>query len=276
MDGAVTPAPGWYPDPAGSSSYRWWDGGSWTAHLRAPEPVVQPAPVVPPAPVVQPAPVVEVAAAVPPAPSPVVATVATEYVGDPRFGGPAPAVDLSATAPTPSSSPSSAGSSQPSAGRLRPSTRRPTSHLVVAGVAALAVLLGAVFAGRALLGGNGAISPDDGGGLSGGLLEQGNPRVVAMRGDVLSIANAEENVFAGSQTYAAVKTSKGTIVLGGRTMHLATADETVQVGVSPSGTGFCVRASRTPAGGGTPQVLVYISTQGGFQPPTVTTCPATF
>lgn len=273
MDGASTPAPGWYPDPAGSSSYRWWDGGSWTAHLRAPEPVVPVEPVavapVAVAPVAAPAPPAPTAPIAQPAPSPVVASVATEYVGDPRFGGPAPAVDLSA-APTPAAPPAE------SAGRLRPSTDRPRSHYVVAAVAALAVLLGAVLAGRALLGGNGATAADDGGALSGGLLAQGNPRVVAMRGDVLSIANAEENIFAGSQTYAAVKTSRGSIVLGGHTMHLATADESVQIAVSPSGTGFCVRASRTPAGGGADQVLVYISTQGGFQPPTVGTCPATF
>jgi hypothetical protein len=24
------PAPGWYPDPAGAATYRWWDGETWT------------------------------------------------------------------------------------------------------------------------------------------------------------------------------------------------------------------------------------------------------
>lgn len=26
----LSPAPGWYPDPAGQSHYRWWDGDGWT------------------------------------------------------------------------------------------------------------------------------------------------------------------------------------------------------------------------------------------------------
>jgi hypothetical protein len=260
VEGVIAPAPGWYPDPAGSSSYRWWDGGGWTTNLAAPQPVATPSPVPAPQPQVQQT----------PAPSPVVASVATEYVGDPRFGGPAavPAVNLHGVAPTPSAPPGS------SAGRLQPSTRRPTSHLVVAGVAAAAVLLGSVLAGKALLGGSGGT--DGSSGPSGGLLDQGNPRVVAMRADVLGIADAEENVFAGTQSYAAVRTTKGPVVVAGHSIRLSSPQETVQVAVSPSGTGFCVRAARTPAGGGTEQVLVYISTQGGFQPPTITTCPAAF
>jgi hypothetical protein len=251
VDGVGTPEPGWYPDPAGSSSWRWWDGGSWTAHLRAPEPAA-------------------------PGPSPVVATVvtpvatplATEYTGDPRFGGAgaAPAVNLGGPAPTPAAPPAS------SAGRLRP--ERPRSQMVVAAVAAVAVLVGAALAGRALLGGNGAT--DDASGITGGLLDQGNPRVVAMRADIQSIAATEENVFAGTQTYTAVTTTKGPVLIDGRTLRLSSPQESVQVAVSPSGTGFCVRASRAPVGGGDEQVLVYISTQGGYQLPTVTACPATF
>jgi hypothetical protein len=25
--------PGWYPDPSGAPSWRWWDGRSWTSHI---------------------------------------------------------------------------------------------------------------------------------------------------------------------------------------------------------------------------------------------------
>lgn len=39
------PPPGWYPDPAGTSGLRWWDGRSWTAHAAAPDPVPEAGPV---------------------------------------------------------------------------------------------------------------------------------------------------------------------------------------------------------------------------------------
>lgn len=38
MSEPTTPAvpAGWYPDPAGSTQQRWWDGTKWTDHLQAP------------------------------------------------------------------------------------------------------------------------------------------------------------------------------------------------------------------------------------------------
>jgi Protein of unknown function (DUF2510) len=38
---------GYYPDPAGSGSLRWWDGQRWTDHLVAPTPFAQPAAATP-------------------------------------------------------------------------------------------------------------------------------------------------------------------------------------------------------------------------------------
>jgi uncharacterized RDD family membrane protein YckC len=34
------PPPGWYPDPAGQATQRWWDGTRWTEHLGTPPPAV--------------------------------------------------------------------------------------------------------------------------------------------------------------------------------------------------------------------------------------------
>jgi hypothetical protein len=55
MDGDPTanvPA-GWFPDPGGTATVRWWDGASWTSELRA---VVIPNPPSPPAEAASPAP----------------------------------------------------------------------------------------------------------------------------------------------------------------------------------------------------------------------------
>lgn len=39
----MTPPPGWYPDPSAPQAERWWDGGAWTEHRRAPGAPVPPA-----------------------------------------------------------------------------------------------------------------------------------------------------------------------------------------------------------------------------------------
>jgi Protein of unknown function (DUF2510) len=42
---ALTPAPGWYPDPGGAPALRWWDGTGWTEHVAGPDPVPTDGPV---------------------------------------------------------------------------------------------------------------------------------------------------------------------------------------------------------------------------------------
>jgi hypothetical protein len=46
---ASSPAAGWYPDPAGTGSTRWWSGEAWTDHVQpaAAEPAAAPSGVVP-------------------------------------------------------------------------------------------------------------------------------------------------------------------------------------------------------------------------------------
>jgi hypothetical protein len=51
------PAAGWYRDPADGSAWRWWDGATWTEHVRASEQAVAAVPAAPAAPPEQAAPV---------------------------------------------------------------------------------------------------------------------------------------------------------------------------------------------------------------------------
>ena len=186
------------------------------------------------------------------------------YVGDPRFGGPA-------TVPMPSQP------ATPAAAAYGPVPGgRPTSHLVVAGAVALVLLVVAVLVGKSVLGGSGSSDSADPSGLTGGLLGAGNPQVAAMKADVLHIATTEETLYTERQLFVAGASGKGALVLGGQSVRLSSPGEAVQVVLSPSGVGYCIRAARTPAGGGAPQVVLYVSTQGGLQPPQVTSCPAAF
>jgi hypothetical protein len=147
---------------------------------------------------------------------------------------------------------------------------------VVAGVVAVVLLVVAVLVGKSVLGGSGSSDGADPSGVTGGLLGPGNPQVAAMKADVLHIATTEETLYTDRQTFVAGASGKGGLVLGGQSIRLSSAGEAVQVVLSPSGVGYCIRASRTPAGGGAPQVVLYVSTQGGLQPPPVTSCPAAF
>ncbi len=264
METVNAPAAGWYPDPGGSTSLRWWDGGGWTTHLSTP-PQAVPAPAPAPAPAAAPVP----APVVPAAPvAPVVEPAA--YAGDPRFGGPSTApMPTDARPPTPSATPSATAYGPVPGGR-------PTSHLVVAGVVALVLLVVAVLVGKSVLGGSGSSDSADQSGVTGGLLGPGNPQVAAMKADVLHIATTEETLFTDRQVFVAGASGKGGLVLGGQSIRLSSSGETVQVVLSPSGVGYCIRAARTPAGGGGPQVVLYVSTQGGLQPPQITSCPAAF
>ncbi|QEO10626.1 DUF2510 domain-containing protein [Protaetiibacter larvae] len=47
---STVPAPGWFPDPAGSGGERWWAGDAWTDHVRATTPEPPPPPPAPAAP----------------------------------------------------------------------------------------------------------------------------------------------------------------------------------------------------------------------------------
>lgn len=77
------PRAGWYPDPAGSTQQRWWDGTAWTDTLRD-TPAAPPAPITPP--VAPP-----VAPAAPPVPPVTAQPPYTPAYGEMHPGAPAPA-----------------------------------------------------------------------------------------------------------------------------------------------------------------------------------------
>ena len=147
--------------------------------------------------------------------------------------------------------------------------------MVVAVLGVVVLLAVAVLVGKTVLGGSGPAGSGAGQGLS-GLAAAGNPQVAAMRSDVLSVATAEEDSFTAAQTYSAASGAGGQLKVGTTAVRLSAAGESVTVVLSPSHLAYCIRATRTPAGGGDPQVVVYVSSTGGLQPALVTTCPATF
>ncbi|HEV7741411.1 MAG TPA: DUF2510 domain-containing protein, partial [Pseudolysinimonas sp.] len=70
------PAAGWYRDPADAGAWRWWDGATWTGHIRPVEEALQTAPVVIEPVVIEPVPTHPPFFAHPVAPAPQPAPVA--------------------------------------------------------------------------------------------------------------------------------------------------------------------------------------------------------
>ena len=70
--------------------------------------------------------------------------------------------------------------------------------------------------------------------------------------------------------------ASGSLRVGTSPLRLSAPGETVTVVLSPTHLAYCIRAARTPAGGGAPQVVVYVSSTGGMQPAIVTGCPTSF
>ena len=95
----LSPAPGWYPDPAGAATYRWWDGDAWTEGTHA-GPAAEPA----------------VVAAEPLVREPVVREPVA-FAPIPLFADPEPAASAPAPAagPAPASTPAFAATPAPAA-----------------------------------------------------------------------------------------------------------------------------------------------------------------
>ena len=91
----------------------------------------------------------------------------------------------------------------------------------------------------------------------------------SMKSDLRTVANEEETYFTDSQAYKAVGATSGSIVIGPDTVKLSTGNS-LSVVLNTAGTAYCVAATNTKATNN----WVYVSSQGGLQPNTTTTCPA--
>ena len=92
--------------------------------------------------------------------------------------------------------------------------------------------------------------------------------------DALSLAAAEETVYAGRQSYLAIPTSSGVVEMGQTVVHLSPQDS-ASVTLNPSATGYCVVVTSASPTTQARSVAVYVSTLGGIQP-LATTCPASY
>jgi len=92
----MAPAAGWYPDPNDSGSWRWWDGGTWTSHVRPKE---ETAPIAVAQPVAQPV-------SAPVAVQPISQPVAVQPVSAPQPVIPQPTQPIRPSSLTPETPPS--------------------------------------------------------------------------------------------------------------------------------------------------------------------------
>lgn len=257
------PAAGWYPDPAGSGGRRWWDGHGWTQTVQLPAPPVIPlAPVAPAAPVAA-----EPAVVAPPAAVAYAVSVPLQATPLPQlsaFGGPVEpthAAGMGARAAVPShraaATPRSTGSS------MSGTTK---AGLGVAALVLLGVLVYLLI--NMLSGADGTpASPGTGG-------PRGPAAQAAAKLDALSLAAAEETVYAGRQSYLAFPASTGVVEMGATVVHLSPTDRAT-ARLNPSGTGYCIVVTSTSHTSGASSTVVYVSTLGGLQP-LATTCPASY
>jgi prepilin-type N-terminal cleavage/methylation domain-containing protein len=94
----------------------------------------------------------------------------------------------------------------------------------------------------------------------------------SMKSDLRTVANEMETYYADQQAYTTPTGTTGSVVLGSDTVRLSTGNTiAVNLNTASAATAFCVSASNTSGS----HTWVYISSQGGLQGPSVTTCPAT-
>ena len=140
--------------------------------------------------------------------------------------------------------------------------------MVAIGVGLLVVIAGLVFLVSKLMSGSSDVPATDP-----GAGPRGPAAVVGAKLDARSLANAEETFFTEHQKYLPIAATTDILELGNSVVRLSPTD-TATVTLDTAGTAYCVLVTTKSPTSAASSSVVYVSSQGGLLPSSVTHCPA--
>ncbi len=94
----------------------------------------------------------------------------------------------------------------------------------------------------------------------------------SLKEDIHTLATKEETYFSDFSVYNAVVSATGNVAFATETVTLSKGN-TVSVSLNTAGTAYCILASNPQGTNAPPAGWVYVSSKGGMQPATTTSCP---